>query len=111
MTPNILCKMHVNLHPWLFRPPGQCDLLVFAAPAGGLHLCELQQQLPVAPISIASCGGFLRSLPVQDVEPGGVAALRPTQPRSTATEAADQQQLATPDPPQLGTTEIRGLSR
>lgn len=103
--------MHVNLHPRLFCPLGQCDLLVFAAPAGGLHLCELQQQLPVAPISIAWCGGFLHSLPVQDVEPGGVTALRPTQPRSTETEAADQQQLATPDPPQLGTTEIRGLSR
>ena len=84
---------------------------MLAAPAGGLHLPELQQQLSVASASSVCHGGFLCPLPVQDVEHKRAAPLRAAQHGATETGAADQQQPAAPDPPQLGTTEIRGLCR
>lgn len=94
------------------HPPGQRDLLVHAAPAGGLHLLELRQQLPVAAVGAgARHRGVLRPLPVQDVEPGRAAAVDAAPPSAPETGAADQQQPALPDPPQLGATEIRGLCR
>lgn len=79
---------------------------MFAAPAGGLHLSELQQQLPVTSVSGVCLGGFLRSLPVQDVEPGRAAALGAAEPGAPQAGAADQQQPAAADPPQLRTGEI-----
>lgn len=102
-------KPHVNPRPCVCRPPGQRDLHVLPAPAGGLHLSELQQQLPVASVSGACHRGFLRTFPVQDVEPGRAAAVCAAEPRAPETGAADQQQPAVPDPPQLSATEIRGL--
>lgn len=84
---------------------------MFAAPAGGLHFSELQQQLHVASVSSVCHWGFRRSLPVQDVEPGRAAALRAAEPGAPEAAAADQQQTAVPDPPHLRTTEIRGLCR
>lgn len=97
--------------PCVCRPPGQRDLLVRAAPAGGLHLPELRQQLPVAAVSGVRHRGVLHTLPVQDVEPRWAAAVGAAEPAAPETGAADQQQPAAPDPPQLGATEIRGLRR
>lgn len=88
---------------------GQRDLLMFAAPAGGLHLPELQQQLPVAPVCCSPHRGIHCSLPVQDLEPRRASALGAAEPQPTETRAADQQQLASFDPPQHRATEIRGF--
>lgn len=108
-TRDMKLKTHVNLCPWVCRPPGQCDLLVFAAPAGGLHLRELRQQLPVTSVSSVCHWGFLCLLPVSDVEPRRAAALCAAEPGAPETGVADQQQPAVPDPAQLRTAEIRGL--
>lgn len=93
------------------RPPGQRDVLMLAVPAGGLHLPELQQQLPVAAggCAVRHHEGVLRSFSVQDVEPRRAAALCTAEAGAPETGAADQQQPAPPDPPQLGTTKIGGL--
>lgn len=107
--PNMELQPHVNPRPCVCRPPGQRDLHVLPAPAGGLHLSELQQQLPVASVSGACHRGVLCTLPVQDVEPRRAAAVCAAEPRAPETGAADQQQPAVPDPPQLSAAEIRGL--
>lgn len=92
-------------------PAGQRDLLVLAAPAGVLHLPELQQQLPVAAVGGRhGRRGVLRSLPVPDVERRRDSAVAAAEPGAPETGAADQQQPAVPDPPELRATEIRGLS-
>lgn len=90
---------------------GQRDLRMLAAPAGVLHLPELQQQLPVA--SGGGGGGrrgVCRALPVPDVEPRRASAVSAAHTGAPETGASDQQQPASPDPPELGATEIRGLS-
>lgn len=102
-------KIGVNLIPC--RPLGQHDLLVLAAPAGGLHLPELQQQLPDTSVGGVCLWGFLCSLPVQNVEHGGSATVGAVEPGAAEAAAAHQQQSAALDPPQLRTTEIRGLYR
>lgn len=84
---------------------------MLAAPAGVLHLSELRQQLPVASIGgLRGHRGVLRSLPVPDVEPRRASAVSAAEPGAPETGAADQQQPAVPDPPELRATEIRGLS-
>lgn len=89
---------------------GQRDLRVLAAPAGVLHLPELQQQLPVASGGGGGRRGVCRALPVPDVEPRRASAVSAAHAGAPETGAADQQQPASPDPPELGATEIRGLS-
>lgn len=82
---------------------------MLAAPAGVLHLPELQQQLPVASGG-GGHRGVCRTLPVPDVEPRRASAVSSAEPGAPETGAADQQQPAVPDPPELRATEIRGLS-
>lgn len=89
---------------------GQRDLLLLAAPAGVLHLPELQQQLPVASGGAGGHRGVRRTLPVPDVEPRRASAVCAAEPGAPETGAAAQQQPAAPDPPELRATEIRGLS-
>lgn len=89
-------------------PAGQRDLLLLSAPAGVLHLPELQQ-LPVASLGGGGGGGVLRSLPVPDVEPGRASAVSAAEPGAPETGAEDQQQPALPDPAELRATESRGL--
>lgn len=92
-------------------PAGQRDLLVLAAPAGVLHLPELQQQLPVAAVGgRRGHKGVLHWFPVPDVECRRGSTVSAAEPGAPETGAADQQQPAVPDPPELRATEIRGLS-
>lgn len=71
-------------------PPGQCDLLMLAAPAGGVHISELQQQLPGSSSSSACHRGVFGSLPDQDMEHEGAAAVCAAEPRRTNTAATNQ---------------------
>ena len=89
--------------------PGQRDLLLLRVPAGGHHLPELQQQLPVAPGNAVRYGGSGGAIPVPHLERRRPAALHPAGPGAPETGAADQQQPAPSHPPHVSPAEIRGV--